>query len=139
MENLEVNEATKRDFWRDRPVLVTGATGLLGGWMVSRLVDLGADVVCLVRDWIPQSVLLSGDLASRIKIVRGDICDRGCLERILSEYEINSVQHLAAQAIVGIALKSPTSTFEANILGTWQLLEACRANQYPTNCRRFVR
>ena len=126
MENLEVNEAAKRDFWRDRPVLVTGATGLLGGWMVSRLVDLGADVVCLVRDWIPQSVLLSGNLASRIKIVRGDICDRECLERILSEYEINSVQHLAAQAIVGIALKSPTSTFEANILGTWQLLEACR-------------
>jgi CDP-glucose 4,6-dehydratase len=121
-----MNEMEKRDFWRDRPVLITGATGLLGGWMVARLVALGADVVCLVRDWVPQSVLLSGDIVERIKIVRGDITNQECLERVLSEYEIDTVEHLAAQTIVGVALRSPMSTFEANIGGTWRLLEACR-------------
>ena len=121
-----MTESAKRDFWRDRPVLVTGATGLLGGWMVARLVALGADVVCLVRDWVPQSVLLGGDLIDRVKLVRGDVNDQACLERVLSEYEIDVVEHLAAQTIVGVALKSPISTFETNIGGTWRMLEACR-------------
>jgi CDP-glucose 4,6-dehydratase len=119
-------DAEKRDFWRDRPVLVTGATGLLGGWLVSRLVELGADVVCLVRDWVPQSILLGGDLLDRVTVVRGDIDDQECLERVLSEYEIDTVQHLAAQTIVGVGLRSPVGTFETNIGGTWRLLEACR-------------
>jgi CDP-glucose 4,6-dehydratase len=128
VENLGVTraDADKQDFWRDRPVLVTGATGLLGGWLVSRLTAVGADVVCLVRDWVPQSMLLCGDLLDQIKIVRGDIKDQECLERVLSEYEIDTVQHLAAQAIVGVALKTPVETFETNIGGTWRLLEACR-------------
>jgi CDP-glucose 4,6-dehydratase len=128
VENLAVTgvDAEKRDFWRDRPVLVTGATGLLGGWLVSRLVALGADVVCLVRDWVPQSILISGDLLDRVRIARGDINDQECLERVLSEYEIDTVQHLAAQTIVGVGLKSPIGTFETNIGGTWRLLEACR-------------
>jgi CDP-glucose 4,6-dehydratase len=119
-------DAEKRDFWRDRPVLVTGATGLLGGWLVSRLVALGADVVCLVRDWVPQSILISSNLLDRVRVARGDINDQECLERVLSEYEIDTVQHLAAQTIVGVGLKSPIGTFETNIGGTWRLLEACR-------------
>jgi len=128
VENLAVTgtDADKQGFWRDRPVLVTGATGLLGGWLVSRLVALGADVVCLVRDWVPQSMLLGGGLLERVTIARGDINDQECLERVLSEYEIDTVQHLAAQTIVGVGLKSPVGTFETNIGGTWRLLEACR-------------
>jgi CDP-glucose 4,6-dehydratase len=128
VEDLAVTEidTEKLDFWRDRPVLVTGATGLLGGWLVSRLVALGADVVCLVRDWIPRSILIGGDLLDQVRITRGDINDQECLERVLSEYEIDTVQHLAAQTIVGVGLKSPIGTFETNIGGTWRLLEACR-------------
>jgi CDP-glucose 4,6-dehydratase len=128
VEDLAVTgtDAEKKDFWRDRPALVTGATGLLGGWLVSRLVALGADVVCLVRDWVPQSILLGGDLLDRVTVARGDINDQECLERVLSEYEIDTVQHLAAQTIVGVGLKSPVGTFETNIGGTWRLLEACR-------------
>jgi CDP-glucose 4,6-dehydratase len=128
VENLAVThaDAEKLAFWRDRPVLVTGATGLLGGWLVARLVALGADIVCLVRDWVPQSILLSGDLLDRIRVARGDINDQECLERVLSEYEIDTVQHLAAQTIVGVGLKSPVGTFETNIGGTWRVLEACR-------------
>lgn len=115
-----------REFWQDRRVFVTGATGLVGGWLVRRLIEAGADVVCLVRDWTPQSDLLGSDLSQQVTIVRGDLCDQDVLERALGEFEIQTVMHLAAQAIVGIANRNPLSTFEANIAGTWKLLEACR-------------
>jgi CDP-glucose 4,6-dehydratase len=113
-------------FWLDRPTFVTGATGLVGGWLVKRLLDAGADVVCLVRDWVPQCELTRARLIERVRVVRGDVCDQAVLERSLGEYEIDTVIHLAAQTIVGIANRNPTSTFEANIRGTWCLLEACR-------------
>ena len=113
-------------FWRDRPTLVTGATGLVGGWLVKALVAAGADVVCLVRDWIPDCELVRSGHLDKVKIVRGDVVDQARLERALGEYEIDTVIHLAAQTIVGIANRNPVSTFEANIQGTWCLLEACR-------------
>jgi CDP-glucose 4,6-dehydratase len=113
-------------FWRDRPTLVTGATGLVGGWLVRRLIDADADVVCLVRDWVPQSELARGSLIDQVKVVRGDVIDQPLLERALGEYEIDTVIHLAAQTIVTIANRNPVSTFESNIRGTWALLEACR-------------
>lgn len=113
-------------FWQDRPTFVTGATGLVGGWLTRRLLDLGADVVCLVRDWVPQSELVRCQLSAQVKVVRGDVQDQALLERVLGEYEIDTVIHLAAQTIVGIANRNPVSTFETNIGGTWSLLEACR-------------
>jgi CDP-glucose 4,6-dehydratase len=116
----------KPGFWRDRPVLVTGATGLVGAWLTRNLVERGADVVCLVRDWVPQSELIRSRAIDRVKIVRGDICDRDVLERAIGEYEADTVIHLAAQTIVGIANRNPVSTFESNVQGTWNLLEACR-------------
>jgi len=99
---------------------------LLGGWLVKRLVEEGAAVVCLVRDWVPRSVLLGDELRKRVTIVRGDVRDQAVLERALGEYEIDTVMHLAAQAIVPIANRNPVSTFESNIRGTWSMLEACR-------------
>src|SRR5204863_1483457 len=101
-------------------------TGLVGGWVVRRLLDAGADVVCLVRDWVPQSDLIQNRLTERVKIVRGDVRDQVLLERVLGEYEIDAVIHLAAQTFVGIANRNPISTFDTNIRGTWSLLEACR-------------
>src|SRR5580692_5111608 len=114
------------NFWKDRPTFVTGATGLVGGWLVKRLLAAGADVVCLVRDWVPQSELAQSRDIERVKIVRGDVRDQAELERTLGEYEIDTVLHLAAQTIVPIANRNPISTFETNIAGTWCLLEACR-------------
>jgi CDP-glucose 4,6-dehydratase len=113
-------------FWLDRPTLVTGATGLIGGWLVRRLLEQGSDVVCLVRDWVPQSELVRSGLLEKVKVVRGDVRDQSLLERTLGEHEIDTVLHLAAQTIVGIANRNPVSTLETNIAGTWSLLEACR-------------
>src|SRR4051812_22534769 len=113
-------------FGRDRRTFVTGGTGLVGGWLVKRLIEQGADVVCLVRDWVPSSELLSDPALDRVKIVRGDVRHQAAIERILGEFEIDTVIHLAAQTIVGIANRNPISTFDTNIRGTWALLEACR-------------
>jgi CDP-glucose 4,6-dehydratase len=114
------------DFWKGRPALVTGATGLVGSWLVKRLSTAGADIVCLVRDWVPQSELVRSGALDRVRTVRGDVSDMPLLERVLGEYEIDTVFHLAAQTIVGVANRNPISTFESNIRGTWALLEACR-------------
>lgn len=119
-------QTSSADFWRDRPTLVTGGTGLVGSWLVQRLIDEGADVVCLIRDTIPQSRLASSGALSRVKVVNGDIVNQAVIERALGEHEIDTVINLAAQTIVGIANRNPVSTFEANIQGTWALLEACR-------------
>jgi CDP-glucose 4,6-dehydratase len=122
---MKLNEPDK-SFWVDRPTFVTGATGLIGGWLVRRLLDAGADVVSLARDWVPQSELVRARLIEQVKVVRGDVQDQELLERTLGEYEIDTVIHLAAQTIVGIANRNPISTFATNISGTWALLEACR-------------
>jgi len=121
MENM-----VNRTFWQDRPTFVTGGTGLVGSWLIQRLVEAGADVVCLVRDWVPQSELVRSGFIEKVKVVRGDIRDRDMLERALGEFEIDTVIHLAAQTIVTIANRNPISTFETNIAGTWNLLEASR-------------
>ena len=121
MENM-----VDKNFWQDRPTFVSGGTGLVGSWLIQRLVEAGADVVCLVRDWVPQSELVRAGFIERVKVVRGDVRDRDMLERALGEFEIDTVIHLAAQTIVTIANRNPISTFETNIAGTWNLLEASR-------------
>ena len=114
------------NYWLDRPVFVTGGSGLVGQWLLKALVKEKADVVCLVRDWRPQSELFGGDLISKVSVVRGELQDQALLERILGEYEVDTVFHLAAQTIATIANRNPISTFDSNIRGTWSLLEACR-------------
>jgi CDP-glucose 4,6-dehydratase len=120
LENLE------KEFWKDRRVFVTGATGLLGSWLVEELVGRGAEVTCLVRDWVPRSRLNESDTMLRVNVVHGELEDYALILRALNEYEIDSVFHLGAQTIVGTAARSAFSTFESNIRGTWNLLEACR-------------
>jgi len=116
----------ENNFWRDRKVFVTGCTGLLGSWLTEALVRRGAEVVGLVRDLVPASNLRSLSCWEKIDVVRGDVADYALLERALNEYEVDAVFHLAAQTIVGTANRCPLSTFESNIKGTWNLLEACR-------------
>ena len=114
------------EFWRDRSVLVTGCTGLLGSWLVAELVQRGARVTGLIRDWVPKSRLYTEDWHQQINIVRGCVQDLQTLKRAINEYEVDTVFHLAAQSIVGVGNRDPLETFETNIKGTWNLLEACR-------------
>lgn len=120
------HRSTGTGMWRDRPVFVTGATGFLGSWLVRRLVALGADVVCLIRDWVPRAELVGSGALDHVTVVRGDVRHQRTLERALGEYEIATVFHLAAQTTVGVANRNPVSTLDTNIRGTWALLEACR-------------
>jgi CDP-glucose 4,6-dehydratase len=113
-------------FWRDRSVFVTGCTGLVGAWAVRALLERGAHVVGLVRDQVCGSELVRAGLDRRIDVVRGCVEDLPLVVRALAEYEARTVFHLAAQTIVGTANRSPLSTFESNIKGTWCLLEAAR-------------
>ncbi|MHA2283546.1 MAG: GDP-mannose 4,6-dehydratase [Promethearchaeota archaeon] len=130
MENLPKSRsiAVNGNFWKNKHVFVTGCTGLLGSWLTRFLVEKGANVIGLVRDLVPQSNLYRFELEKKINIVSGELEDYFILERSLNEYEVDSVFHLAAQAIVGTANRNPLSTFETNIRGTWNLLEACRRN-----------
>ncbi|MES9768720.1 MULTISPECIES: GDP-mannose 4,6-dehydratase [Bacillus] len=113
-------------FWNGKNVFVTGCTGLLGSYLVKELIDQGANVTGLVRDQVPRSNLYQGSQFEKMNVVQGELEDMQTIERALGEYEIDTVFHLAAQAIVGVANRHPVSTFEANILGTWNVLEACR-------------
>jgi CDP-glucose 4,6-dehydratase len=117
MEAVELN---------GRTVLVTGAHGLLGAWLVKALLAEGVRVVAVRRDQPAISTLELLDLAGQVDAVNGDICEPGLIARALNEYDVDSVFHLAAQTLVGTANRGPISTFETNIRGTWLLLEACR-------------
>jgi len=115
-------------FWKNRNVFITGCTGLLGSWLTRALVERGANVIGLIRDLVPKSNLNWSGFNNKITIARGEVEDYFLLERIINEYEIDTVFHLAAQTIVSIANRNPMSTFETNIRGTWNILEACRRN-----------
>lgn len=115
--------------WNGRRVFVTGATGLVGSWLCRRLLAEGARVVALVRDWDPQSEFLRSGDVRRCSVVSGCLEDYATLERAVAEHEIDTVFHLGAQAIVGTALISPLATFESNVRGTYNLLEACRVHR----------
>jgi CDP-glucose 4,6-dehydratase len=108
------------------PVLVTGAQGFIGSWLASRLLDEGARVVVLRRDVPAESRFGIEGLEERCDVVQGDLVDHESLLRALNEYGVTAVFHLGAQTIVGTANRSPLSTWETNIRGTYTLLEACR-------------
>ena len=119
-------EYTEAGFWTDRNVFVTGASGLLGSALTEELLWRGAHVVTLMRDWVPESKLIETGMLARTRMVRGELEDLGVLMRAINEYEVDTVFHLGAQTVVGAASRSPLSTFEANIRGTYNLLEVCR-------------
>ena len=116
----------KDTFWEDKNVLITGCTGLLGSWLTESLISKKANVIGLVRDSVPKSRFYQPEILNHVVVVRGEIENYPLLERILNEYEIDTVFHLAAQTIVTLANRNPIPTFKSNIEGTWNILEACR-------------
>lgn len=125
-----------KDFWINKNVFITGATGFLGYWLTKALVEAKANVVSLVRDPDPQSALISTGLINKTRVVQGALEDYAAMERAINEHEIDTVFHLGAQTIVGTALRNPLPTFESNIRGTYNLLEACR--QHKSLVKRIV-
>lgn len=113
------------------PILVTGATGIVGGWLVRRLLDLGGDVVILLRDEPTRAELFRSGDVGRVTRVRGDLENGPLLERILLDYDVRLVFHLGAQTQVVTAHREPLGTLEANVRGTYQLLEAARRQARP--------
>src|SRR4051812_24802482 len=113
--------------WSGTPVLVTGAQGFIGSWLAERLLREGADVIVPLRDTVPGSRFNSGGIAERCTVVQADVVDYESLLRVIHQYRVRAVFHLAAQALVGIANRSPLATYESNVRGTYSLLEAVRA------------
>lgn len=113
------------NFWEDRNVFVTGATGFLGSRLIEKLIEKRANISCLVRDWVPNSYLVLSGSLEKVNVVRGELEDYCTVLRSINENEIEVVFHLGAQTIVGTASRSVFSTFESNIKGTWNVLEAC--------------
>jgi CDP-glucose 4,6-dehydratase len=122
-------EGVGMSVWKDRRVLVTGATGIVGSWLCNRLVEERANVVALVRDWDPQRELVRAGTIQSCHVIQGALEDYAALERAISVQEIDTIIHLGAQALVGVALRSPLATFEANIRGTYNLLDAARVHR----------
>ncbi|MBI4719045.1 MAG: GDP-mannose 4,6-dehydratase [Planctomycetes bacterium] len=112
--------------WQGRSVFVTGATGFLGGWLVKELYARGARIVALIRDYMPHCMLVREGWMERVIRVHGSLADRDLLRRTLCEYEIDTVFHLGAQTLVGVGKVDPVGTLEANVAGTWNILEASR-------------
>ena len=123
-------------FWKEKRVLITGATGLVGSWLTKRLIDENSYVVALVRDSDPQSEFFKSESFKKTTIVQGELENYSSVERAINEHEIDTVFHLGAQTIVGTALRNPLSPFESNIRGSYNLLEACR--RHPSLVKRIV-
>ncbi|MFH1786621.1 MAG: GDP-mannose 4,6-dehydratase [archaeon] len=112
--------------WQNKNVLITGASGMLGSQLTSDLLGRRANVVAIMRDWVPTSELVKSDNFNKVSVVHGNLEDYHLVERVFNEYEVECCFHLAAQTIVGTANRSPLSTFDSNLKGTWNILEAAR-------------
>jgi len=124
LEGVEI----MRDYWKGKRVFITGATGIVGSWLTEALLKSGAYVVALVHDWDPQSDLIRTGVINRLHVVSGALEDYATLERAINKHEVDTVFHLGAQPIVTVANRSPLATFETNIRGSYNLLEACRVH-----------
>ena len=118
----------KNEYWKGKRVFITGATGIVGSWLTEALVKSGAYVVALVHDWDPQSDLIRAGIINQLNVVTGALEDYATLERAINEHGVDTVFHLGAQPIVTVANRSPLPTFETNIRGSYNLLEACRVH-----------
>jgi CDP-glucose 4,6-dehydratase len=131
---MAYNNSDTSNTWRGRTAFVTGISGFVGAWVAATLLDMGAKVVGIVRNKCNDthsvtSLELLG-LDRRAQLVEGSITEYSMIERTLAEYEVDTVFHLAAETIVGLASRSPLSFFESNIEGTWNVLEAVRTSKW---------
>ena len=113
-------------YWSGKRVLVTGASGMVGSWLTQWLAGSGAYTVAFIADTDPQSELVRSGTINKVSVVNGRLENYDDVERAINNHEVDSIFHLGAQPIVGAADRAPRHTFESNIQGTWNLLDACR-------------
>jgi len=132
MKKLPKINSLNRSFWKNRPTLVTGGAGFIGSQLVKELVELGAKTIVLdLKSSSPILFPLIKRRSNNLKIIQGNVCNRVLVKEILQNYKIDNIFHLAAQAIVGVAIKNPRRTLKTNIEGTWNLLEVVRSFKNP--------
>jgi len=126
----------KKSFWKNRRVLITGGSGFIGSWLCKSLVSMQANVV-VVDIKLPKefSYTVSRINSGKPLFIRGDVRNFTSLQNIIRKYRVNTIFHLAAEAIVSRALMNPYKTLETNIKGTWNVLEASRLS---TTVKRIV-
>ena len=122
------------EFWRGRRVLLTGHTGFKGSWLGLWLTELGADVVGF-SNGVPTtpSLFEVADVRSRLTSLTGDVRDLDALKRAVSDHAPEIVFHLAAQPLVRVSYADPVTTFETNVLGTVNVLDAARDARVVVN------
>src|SRR5438270_4369273 len=116
----------RRGHWHARPVLVTGATGLVGSHLVAALLASGAQVAVLLRDHDRRSELFRSGNIGRVAVTEGQLESLAAVERAIAESGASVVYHLGAQTLVGVGLNAPLLTLESNVRGTYNVLEATR-------------
>ena len=127
MESVEImTQEGSNTYWSDKRVLVTGASGMVGSWLTRWLSESGAYTVAFIADTDPQSELIRSGTINEINVINGRLENYDDIERAINNHEVDSIFHLGAQPIVGAADRAPRHTFESNIQGTWNLLDACR-------------
>ena len=115
--------------WKDKNVFVTGADGFIASWLAKTLVEKSANVTAITRDFRKSPGYKILGIQEKINVALGDIVNYDTIKRVVAEYEIDTCFHLAAQALVQTATRGPLTTFESNIKGTWNILEACRTTE----------
>ena len=127
MESVEIVKVQgSATYWSGKRVLVTGASGMVGSWLTQWLAGSGAYTVAFIADTDPQSELVRSGTINKVSVVNGRLENYDDVERAINNHEVDSIFHLGAQPIVGAADRAPRHTFESNIQGTWNLLDACR-------------
>jgi CDP-glucose 4,6-dehydratase len=121
-----MSQQDSKSYWSNKRVLVTGATGMVGSWLTQWITNSGAYTVAFIADTDPQSELVRSGTINKVNVVNGRLENYDDIERAINNHEVDSIFHLGAQPIVGAANRSPRHTFESNIQGTWNLLDACR-------------
>ena len=124
------------NFWKGKNIFITGINGFIGSNLAKLLISCGANIFGLVRNPDKRTLLFFEDISKAVVLIEGDLCDKELISRIISEEQIDTIFHLAAQVEVGVGLDNPYLTFETNVRGTYTILEAVRS--YPKNIKSVV-
>lgn len=119
-------------FWRNRIVLVTGGAGFIGSWLSFYLMSVGARVIVLdIKNTMHYLGGNAQQMIGNVLFYQGTICDFNTVNNLIQKYKVQTIFHLAAQAIVGEAQKNPVEALESNVQGTWTVLEVVRKAEWP--------